>query len=384
MVDQVATQIKESEAVFAVDYRGLSVPQAAELREKLSEADATLRIVKNTLTQLAADKAGAESLKELLEGPTAFTFVKGDAALAAKAIATFRREHEVLAFKGGTMDGEVVSIEEIEAIAKLPARDVLNGQLVGIMASPVTGLVRGLNQLIAGLALQLGQIAEQGLVSGEEPPPRSSQEEGPPPRRACRRRRRPRRRRPRCRGRGGAARRGGDASGRGGARRRLRQCPHRGRDFGRRARRERRNRRALRGRRGTQGGLDGSHRHREVDRGTEGHLRAGAVRAHQGAGGGVRRLGDRGRRGRPGRGGGGGDGAAAEEESSTVDVVLTAAGDKKIQVIKVVRAATGLGLKEAKALVDEAPKPIKEGIERDEGEKLKSELEEAGGEAELK
>jgi large subunit ribosomal protein L7/L12 len=79
-----------------------------------------------------------------------------------------------------------------------------------------------------------------------------------------------------------------------------------------------------------------------------------------------------------------GDAAAAEEESSTVDVVLTAAGDKKIQVIKVVRAATGLGLKEAKALVDEAPKPIREGIERDEAEKLKSELEEAGGSVELK
>ncbi|MGZ4275715.1 MAG: 50S ribosomal protein L7/L12 [Solirubrobacteraceae bacterium] len=80
----------------------------------------------------------------------------------------------------------------------------------------------------------------------------------------------------------------------------------------------------------------------------------------------------------------GGDGAAAEEESSTVDVVLTGAGDKKIQVIKVVRAATGLGLKEAKALVDEAPKPVKEGIERDEADKLKAELEEAGASVELK
>ena len=79
-----------------------------------------------------------------------------------------------------------------------------------------------------------------------------------------------------------------------------------------------------------------------------------------------------------------GDGAAAEEESTTVDVVLTGAGDKKIQVIKVVRAATGLGLKEAKAVVDEAPKPIKEGIERDEADKLKSEVEEAGGTVELK
>jgi large subunit ribosomal protein L7/L12 len=77
-------------------------------------------------------------------------------------------------------------------------------------------------------------------------------------------------------------------------------------------------------------------------------------------------------------------GAAAEEESATVDVMLTAAGDKKIQVIKVVRAATGLGLKEAKALVDEAPKPVKEGIDREEGEKLKSEIEEAGGSVELK
>ena len=86
----------------------------------------------------------------------------------------------------------------------------------------------------------------------------------------------------------------------------------------------------------------------------------------------------------PAGGGGGGGGEAAEEESSTVDVILTAAGDKKIQVIKVVRAATGLGLKEAKAVVDEAPKAVKEGIERDEADKLKGELEEAGGSVELK
>jgi large subunit ribosomal protein L7/L12 len=82
--------------------------------------------------------------------------------------------------------------------------------------------------------------------------------------------------------------------------------------------------------------------------------------------------------------GGGGDGAAAEEESTTADVILTAAGDKKIQVIKVVRAATGLGLKEAKALVDEAPKPVKEGVEKEEAGKLKQELEEAGATVELK
>jgi large subunit ribosomal protein L7/L12 len=83
-------------------------------------------------------------------------------------------------------------------------------------------------------------------------------------------------------------------------------------------------------------------------------------------------------------GGGAGADAGAEEESSTVDVMLTGAGDKKIQVIKVVRAATGLGLKEAKALVDEAPKPVKEGIDKEEADKLKQELEEAGASVEFK
>jgi large subunit ribosomal protein L7/L12 len=83
--------------------------------------------------------------------------------------------------------------------------------------------------------------------------------------------------------------------------------------------------------------------------------------------------------------GAGADGAGEqEEESGTVDVILAASGDKKIQVIKVVRAATGLGLKEAKALVDEAPKPVKEGVEKEEADKLKQELEEAGGTVELK
>ena len=85
-----------------------------------------------------------------------------------------------------------------------------------------------------------------------------------------------------------------------------------------------------------------------------------------------------------GGGGGGGDDAAAAEEQTAFDVVLQAAGDKKIQVIKVVRSATGLGLKEAKALVDEAPKPIKEGVERDEADRLKAELEEAGAIVEVK
>jgi large subunit ribosomal protein L10 len=168
-IEEVAGQIQEAEAVFAVDYRGISVPQAAELRTRLTEAGARFRVVKNTLTMRAADQAGAESLKEVLEGPTAFTFVLpdgGDVALAAKALATFRREHDVVAFKGGLMNGDVLTVEQLEALSRLPARDILHGQLVGMIASPITGLVRGLNALISGLAIQLGQIRDQGLVGG--------------------------------------------------------------------------------------------------------------------------------------------------------------------------------------------------------------------------
>lgn len=168
-IKEIASEIEASEAIFAVDYRGISVPQAAELRSKLREADASFRIVKNRLTKIAADQAGEERLAELLQGPTALTFVRGDTAQAAKAITTFNKEHEVLTYKGGFMDATSLDETAFKSIAKLPGRDVLNGQLAGVVASPLTGLVRGLGSMIQGLALQLGQIAEQGLVSGEAP-----------------------------------------------------------------------------------------------------------------------------------------------------------------------------------------------------------------------
>jgi len=181
VIDQVAEQIQESQAIFALDYRGITVAQAAELRANLREADASLRVVKNTLTERAADKAGAEDLKAFLDGPTAFTFVRGDAALAAKALAAFRKEHELLEFKGGTMDGGAVSADEILAISKLPSRAALNQQLVGVLAYPIGGLARTLNQLIQGLAVQLGQIVEQGLVGGDAPEPEPEPEPAPEP-----------------------------------------------------------------------------------------------------------------------------------------------------------------------------------------------------------
>jgi large subunit ribosomal protein L10 len=182
-IEEIAADIEAADAIFAVDYRGISVPQAAELRAKLRESDASFRIVKNRLTKIAADKAGeGERLNALLQGPTALTFVRGDTAQAAKAISTFNKQHKVLTFKGGFMDGINVDEGGFEAIARLPSRDVLYGQFAGVVASPLTGLVRGLGSMIQGLALQLGQIADKGLVTGEAPtatPPADEAEDAP-------------------------------------------------------------------------------------------------------------------------------------------------------------------------------------------------------------
>jgi large subunit ribosomal protein L10 len=172
-IAEIVAQINESDAVFAVDFRGISVPQAADVRTRLRDADASFRVVKNTLTERAADEAGAEALKPLLQGPTALTFVRGDAATAAKAIATFNRETQLLTFKGGLLDGDPLDAEQIVAISRLPSRDILYGQLVGMVAAPITGLARGLNALLSGVAIALNEVLgkkERGeLPAGEAP-----------------------------------------------------------------------------------------------------------------------------------------------------------------------------------------------------------------------
>jgi large subunit ribosomal protein L10 len=178
-IEEITAQIEASEAIFAVDYKGISVPQAAELRAKLRESDASFRIVKNRLSKIAAGKAGEERLDDLLKGPTALTFVRGDTAQAAKTISSFSKANDVLTFKGGFMEGLSLDEDRFKAIAKLPGREVLIGQFAGVVASPLTGLVRVLGSLIQGLASQLGQIADQGLVSGEAPAAEAKTEDAP-------------------------------------------------------------------------------------------------------------------------------------------------------------------------------------------------------------
>jgi large subunit ribosomal protein L10 len=182
VVDEIADQIQNAEAIFAIDYRGITVAQVADLRARLRESDARFRVVKNSLSERAADKAGMESLKPMLVGPTALTLVNGDAALAAKALADAARALKLLDFKGGVLNGSVLSPDDVRSIARLPSRDVLNAQLVGTIAAPLTGLARGLNALIAGIAIQLQAIVDMdppALVSGEAPAAPAAEPEAP-------------------------------------------------------------------------------------------------------------------------------------------------------------------------------------------------------------
>jgi large subunit ribosomal protein L10 len=167
-IAEIAENIDQSEAIFAVDYRGITVAQVAELRAKLRDADATFKVVKNSLTERAADQVGAEALKDFLAGPTALTFVRGDAATAAKTVADFAKATQLLPFKGGLMEGAALDVEQIRSLSRLPSREVLYGQLVGLVASPISGLVRSLGGLIGGLAVALGQVQEK-KASGEIP-----------------------------------------------------------------------------------------------------------------------------------------------------------------------------------------------------------------------
>lgn len=184
-IAEIAENIRESDAVLVVDYRGLTVTQAAVLREQLRETDSSLAVAKNTLTGRAIAEVGesAEPLRDFLAGPSALTYVKGDVAATAKVITTFAKANgDLPAFKGGVMDGQQLGPDEISAIAKLPSRQALYGQLVGLVASPITGLARSLGGLLGGLAIALGEVnakKESGEIPSGDAPAASTDDAAP-------------------------------------------------------------------------------------------------------------------------------------------------------------------------------------------------------------
>ena len=382
LIDELTERLRSADALLVADYRGLTNSQLAGLRVELLRHGAKLTVVKNTLTRRAAEAAGSDALLALLEGPTAIAFVEaeGNPVAVAKALSDAARDTKILTLRGGVLSGNPISGEEIERLAKLPPLEVLQAQLVGVIVAPLTQLAAVLNAPLQNLVGLIDARIEQ-LGGSETAAPVVAIDEQPVDEvvveaaRRGRARQRSRRRRQRSRRRGGErfSRRTRPTSPT-----RKRQRKHRRRRseadaspaFDNHTRERKRNEMATDTAKvletlGKMTVLELVELKNAIEE--EWGVTAAAPVAVAAAA----------------PAGGGGDAGAAEEKDS-FDVILTATGDKKIQVIKVVRAITGLGLKEAKDVVDGAPGPVKEGVTKDEAEKLKAELEEAGASVELK
>ena len=390
VVDEVRGRLSDSDAALLTEYRGLNVADISALRRSLRQAGGDYKIYKNTLVRFAARDLGLE-IEDLLTGPTAIAFVDGDPVTVAKALRDFARTNQNLVVKGGVLGDKLLSADEAKALADVAPREELLARLAGAMAAPMqqfAGLLQAVPRSFAyglsALIEQKGGVPEarrRGARGRAEPLPRPSRLRAdgrptrptrphpptrrhppstrPQPRRGrgtCRGRRRPdgvrRRRHP------DRSRRRGDDRGRSRTRRR-RGHPHGGQLI--MATKE-----EILDSIAEMSVLDLSELLKEFEE--KFGVTAAAPVAVAAA---------------PAAGGGGGAAEEAEEQDE-FDVVLTAAGDKKIQVIKEVRALTNLGLKDAKDLVDGAPKAVLEKVSKEDAEKAKAQLEEAGGTVELK
>lgn len=160
-VQEIGEDLKSCDVYYFVDYRGLTFAEATDLRARLAKADASLKVVKNTLAKIAAKDAGVEGLEDLLKGPTAIAYCHGDPVKAAKIIQDFIKEKKKAAIRGGKLQRQMLQATDIEKLATLPSREQLIAQLVGTMAAPLQGLANVLNGPIRGLVVVLGQIQDQ-------------------------------------------------------------------------------------------------------------------------------------------------------------------------------------------------------------------------------
>ena len=336
VVAELTERLRTAETLIVADYRGLTMPQIDALRGRLLEHGARFSVVKNTLTRRAAEAAGSTALLALLEGPSAIAFIEsdGDMVAVAKALADSARETKVLAIRGGILQGREISGADVEELAKLPPIDALRGQVLAAVIAPLTGLVA-----LIGTPLQ-------NLDRADRRPDRAARRRGGGPRAAA-----------------GARSRGRDRGARGRSRA-ARPSQSRSRSPRLRQRNPNQTRRMTMAavdtvfeQLGSMTVLELVELKKKIE--DEWGITAAAPVAVAAAGG-------------------AGGGEAEAEEKTSFDVVLTGAGQQKIQVIKVVRAVTGLGLKEAKELVDTAPQAVKEGVNQEEADAVKAQLEEAG------
>jgi len=186
VVAELAERLRSTSTLMVADYRGLSMPEIEELRARLLEAGARFTVVKNTLTKLAAEAAGAEEVLELIEGPTAIAFLdaEGDPAAVAKVLNDTAKAHDVLVLRGGLLDGAVVGDAEIKRLATLPSSEVLRAQLAGAVVAPLTTVVglftAPLRDLVGVLDARIRDLQERGeAVSEEQPQAETPAEEAP-------------------------------------------------------------------------------------------------------------------------------------------------------------------------------------------------------------
>ena len=162
-IDTLIEKVKGSQAVYIVEYRGLTVAKSTTVRRAISAAGGEMRVTKNTLMRIALKETGKPAAENIDTGPNAYVFAYSDAATTAKALRDFAKEkgNEALVIKGGILGGKLFSKEQVIALADLPPREVLLAQLLGVMAGPMRGLVTVLSGPARGLVTALTQIKEQ-------------------------------------------------------------------------------------------------------------------------------------------------------------------------------------------------------------------------------
>ena len=161
LVDEIKEKIEKSQSIILVNNHGLTVEEVTKLRKELREHGVDYKVYKNTMLKRAFDATGNESANELLVGPTVVAFGIEDAVQPAKILNDFAEDNDRLEIKGGLLDGRVVSVDEVKALAKLPSREVLVAHFLGSLNAPIQGLATVLSGNIRGLAVALNQIREK-------------------------------------------------------------------------------------------------------------------------------------------------------------------------------------------------------------------------------
>lgn len=176
-VKEISQRFKNADAALLTEYRGLSVGDMAEVRGALRETDTDYKVLKNTLTRLAVKEAGLDGLVDMLVGPTAVAFIKGDAAAAAKALDEAAKRFPVLEVKGGVLDGKIISGDQARELAKLEPREAQLAKIARLLNTPAQQTINVINAVLRDFGSVLAQVLAQRESGDKETPDDEGTEE---------------------------------------------------------------------------------------------------------------------------------------------------------------------------------------------------------------